>query len=670
MIPMDVAVIFTLGGQLNYNIWVVVRELLNGDDSRVKAVRDRGDIDAVKDAGAIIIGGGPYSVYRRSTDKIVEGFLEKVLKQGEAGKPLLGICLGHQLIARYFGGRIKKSVSGEYGYTSVELDTGSLLFKGIPSSIRAWSSHRDEVSKMPNGFRVTAFSRMCKVEAMEHGSKPIYSVQFHPEVYETEHGSRIMLNFLRLAGIMDAHEYDDKYSKVFKMLAEKPGREPVLQTWPKPLLHKRVKHVKKKFRNRIVENRLLFPPSPVIDPSSFISRALSFLKKTLGGRRVLLAASGGVDSMVVAELLHKVLGGKVWFIHIDTGFMRTGESQRVASLIDELYGNLIYVNAADEFIRNMRGIEDAENKRRRFSKTYFRILEDTASQINAEYISQGTIWPDIVESVKVGRRSVVKSQHNVSPPPGFRRMSSLRGTIEPLSGIFKHEERVVAWKLGLPPSIVFRMPFPGPGLSVRNVGEITDDSLSLTKTVNSIVENCVTEWMLDVYGVPMLIEPPGLHKPWQALGFVARNSVVECEYEKEIKNMIENNNVRIKDVFLLESRMTGVKGDSRTYDRPLVIETFESFLKNDVYEKIFKEITSVPRFKVSRVLFATTGLKDSGKYVAGFRIVESTHAMTARNMQIDEKLMKMISERLSKLPGVGLVVYDVSNKPSATIEPE
>lgn len=374
--------------------------------------------------------------------------------------------------------------------------------------------------------------------------------------------------------------------------------------------------------------------------------------------------------MVVAELLHRVLGNKAWFIHIDTGFMRTGESKRVASLIEEKYGNLIYVDATREFIRSMKGVEDAGGKRRKFSKTYFKILEDTASQIKAGYISQGTIWPDIVESMRVGGRSVIKSQHNVSPPPGFRKMSSLKGVVEPLSGIFKHEERVVAWRLGLPPSIVFRMPFPGPGLSVRNVGEITDDSLSLTKTVNSIVENCVTEWMLNMYGVPMIIEPPGLHKPWQALGFVARNHVVECEYGEEIRSMVEKNNVRARDIFLLESRMTGVKGDSRTYDKPIIIRTFESFLTHDVCERIFMEITSIPKFQVSRVLFATTGLKDYGKYVAGFRIVESVHAMTARNMQINEKLVERISEKLFSLPDVGLVVYDVNNKPSATIEPE
>lgn len=667
---MDVAVVFTPGGQLNYNIWVIVRELLNSDASRVKAVRDTGDLKTVKDAKAVIIGGGPYSVYRRNISRITKGFVEKIIEQGESGKPLLGICLGHQLIAKHFGGRIRKGVSGEYSYTSLELDTGSVLFKEVPRSIRVWSSHRDEVSKMPNGFRITAFSGMCQVEAMEHASKPIYSVQFHPEVYETQHGSRIILNFLRAAGIVDACEYEEKYFKAFKMLAEKPNRELALQTCPKPLPYKPVKHVKKNLRSRIVENRLLFPPSPVINPDGFINRALKFLKKTLGGRRVLLAASGGVDSMIVAELLNRVLGDKTWFIHIDTGFMRTGESQRVASLIEDKYGNLIYIDAADEFIRNMRGVEDAEGKRRSFSRTYFRILEDAASQINAEYISQGTIWPDIVESMKVGGRSVIKSQHNVSPPLGFRKMSSLKGIVEPLSGVFKHEERVIAWRLSLPPSIVFRMPFPGPGLSVRNVGEVTDDSLALTKIVNSIVENCVTEWMLDTYGVPMVIEPPGLHKPWQALGFVARNSIVECEYGEEIKSIVEKNNVRSKDVFLLESRMTGVKGDSRTYDRPLVIETFKSFLKHDAYERIFKEITSVARFNVSRVLFATTDLKDSGKYIAGFRIVESTHAMTARNMQIDEKLIETISERLFNLPDVGLVVYDVSNKPSATIEPE
>jgi GMP synthase (glutamine-hydrolysing) len=374
--------------------------------------------------------------------------------------------------------------------------------------------------------------------------------------------------------------------------------------------------------------------------------------------------------MIVAELLHRALGNRVWFIHMDTGFMRSRESERVSSFIEEKYGNLVYVDASREFVGSMRGLENAEEKRRMFSRTYFRILEDFASQIEAEYVSQGTIWPDIVESVKVFGRSVIKSQHNVSPPPGFRKMSSLKGVLEPLAGIFKHEERVVAWRLGLPASIVFRMPFPGPGLSVRNVGVITEDSLLLTEKVNSTVEECVKQWMLDTYGVPIVIEPPGLHRPWQALGFICRKGVVECKYEEEIRRIAEGNGVKARSVFLLQSRMTGVKGDSRTYERPLVIETSEGLLTYEAYERVFLGVTSIPRFRVSRVLFTVSSLRDSGKYVAGFRIVESMHAMTARNMRIPGTLIQEISERLQSLPEVGFVVYDVSNKPSATIEPE
>lgn len=667
---MDVAVVFTPGGQLNYNLWNVVRELLNGEDSRVKAATGSEDLKKVEDSQAVIIGGGPYSVYRKSISRITESFLEKVLEHGESGKPLLGVCLGHQLIAKYFGGGIRKGARGEYSYTSVELDAGSILFQGLPRRITVWSSHRDEVSKVPRGFRITAFSKFCRVEAMEHESKLIYSVQFHPEVYETEHGSSIIRNFLKAAGVKGVEDYAGKYSAVYRLLSQQASEEPVLKARPKPVSYKRFKRVSKKAGNRIMNKRLLFPVSPVLNPNEFIRLALSFVKNTVGDCRALIAASGGVDSMIVAEILHRALGDRVWFLHIDTGFMRPGEPEKVSSFIEEKYGNLVYIDASREFMRNVSGLEDAEEKRRAFSRTYFRILEDVASQMDVEYVSQGTIWPDIVESVKVFGRSVIKSQHNVSPPPGFRKMSSLKGVLEPLAGIFKHEERVVAWRLGLPPSIVFRMPFPGPGLSVRNIGAITEDSLVLTEKVNSIVENCVTRWMLDTHGVPIVVEAPGLHRPWQALGFVSRNSIVECKYEGEIRRIIESNDVKVENVFLLESRMTGVKGDSRTYDRPLVIETLEGLLTHDAYERIFLEVTSDPRFKVSRVLFTVSSPKDSGKYVAGFRIVESVHAMTARNMQIPGTLIRGISEMLQNLPGVGFVVYDVSNKPSATIEPE
>ncbi|MGQ9596413.1 MAG: glutamine amidotransferase-related protein [Thermoproteota archaeon] len=231
---MDIAVIFTPGGQLNYNIWTVVRELLNGDDSRVKAVRDYTDFHAVDDAKAVIIGGGPYSVYRKSMNKIMEGFLEKVLEQCESEKHLLGICLGHQLIAKHFDGRIKKGFSGEYSYTNLELDTRSALFES----------------------------------------------------------------------------------------------EPILRTWSNPLSYGHAKNHRKSVKNRVVENRLLFPPSPVINPDEFINRALRFLKKILGESRVLLAASGGIDSMIVGELLHRALRDDVWFVHIDTGFMRPENQKR------------------------------------------------------------------------------------------------------------------------------------------------------------------------------------------------------------------------------------------------------------------------------------------------------------------------------------------------------
>lgn len=246
-------------------------------------------------------------------------------------------------------------------------------------------------------------------------------------------------------------------------------------------------------------------------------------------------------------------------------------------------------------------------------------------------------------------------------------MSSLKGIVEPLSGIFKHEERVIAWRLCLPSSIVFRMPFPGPGLSIRNVGEITEDSPQLTGTVNSIVEDRVREWMVKTYGTPMIIEPSGLHRPWQAFSFLIKNRIMECKYYRRIKDIVERNGARFMNAFLLELRMTGVKGDSRTYDRPLVIETCEKVLPYEAYEHIFLKITSIPMFKVSRVLFATD-MRGSDGYVAGFRMVESVHAMTTRNMKISKELAEDISERLS-LPNVNFAC-DISNKSSATIESE
>jgi GMP synthase (glutamine-hydrolysing) len=375
-----------------------------------------------KNPTGIILSGGPASVYTENAPKASKDLFELNI-------PVLGICYGGQFIAQTFGGKVNKASSREYGRISLTLDNESPIFSGIENQAKCWMSHTDYIEKLPEGFKVTASSETCPVAAMENHQQGIYAVQFHPEVEHTERGREVINNF------------------VYHVCHEQP-------TW---------------------------------DMGNYAETTIQQIRELVGDKKALCALSGGVDSSVAAVLVHKAIGKNLVCVFVDHGLLRKDEGDQVEKVFKEEFDmNLIRVNAQERFLGKLKGVSDPEQKRKIIGEEFIRVFEEEKNKLkevfgHIDYLVQGTIYPDVIES-GTATAAVIKSHHNVGGLPKDVDFKLL----EPLRQLFKDEVRQVGRELGISEELVARQPFPGPGLAIRVLGEITEDKLALIREADFI----------------------------------------------------------------------------------------------------------------------------------------------------------------------------------------
>ena len=368
----------------------------------------------------IILSGGPSSVY--SDGAPIPNF-----NVFELGIPILGICYGLQLIAYQLGGDVDKAAKREYGRASILITTDNKLFDGVKNNSIVWMSHGDALTKIPDNFEIIAYTENSPICAIRNEEKNIYGLQFHPEVHHTEYGKNILENFAR---------------KICN----------ISYSW---------------------------------SAKSFIEESIENIRKTVGNDGVICALSGGVDSTVLAILLHKAIGNQLHCIHVDTGLMRKNESERIYKLFKDNFNiSIDLVDASDDFLSELRNITDPELKRKIIGRKFIEVFEQEAKKFNdAKWLAQGTLYPDVIESVSVkGPSATIKSHHNVG---GLPEKMGLK-LIEPFRELFKDEVRAVGRELGVPDWFVNRHPFPGPGLAIRIIGEITKDKIQILQNADEI----------------------------------------------------------------------------------------------------------------------------------------------------------------------------------------
>lgn len=503
----ETVIVLDFGGQYNQLVARRVREC----NVYCEIYSYKTDIEKIKEMNpkGIILTGGPNSCYEEGSPTYTKELFE-------LGIPVLGLCYGAQLMQHIMGGKVEKAPVREYGKTDTYFDTTSPLFAELPEESVVWMSHFDYISEVAPDFHICARTNDCPVAAAENREKQLYAIQFHPEVLHTVYGKEILSNF------------------VYKV-CECSG------DWKM---------------------------------DSFVESSIQAIREKVGDGKVLLALSGGVDSSVAAGLLSRAIGKQLTCVFVDHGLLRKNEGDEVEAVFGptgDFDLNFIRVNAQERYYNKLAGVTEPEAKRKIIGEEFIRIFEEEAKKIGAvDFLAQGTIYPDVVESGLGGESAVIKSHHNVGGLPDF---VDFKEIIEPLRDLFKDEVRKAGLELGIPKELVFRQPFPGPGLGIRIIGEVTGEKVKIVQDADYIYRSEVDK-VAAAYE-----EANGNEAPWKP-----------NQYFAALTNM----------------RSVGVMGDERTYDYAVALRAVRTidFMTAESAEIPFEVLQTV----MSRIINEVKGV--------------------------------------------------------------
>mgnify|MGYP002594594973 CR=1 FL=1 len=501
----ELVIVLDFGGQYNQLVARRVREC----NVYCEIYSYKTDIEKIKamNPKGIILTGGPNSCYLPDSPT----YTEELFK---LGIPVLGLCYGAQLMMHVLGGKVITPEVGEYGKTEINFTDSSVLQKDLPKKSICWMSHFDRIAEAAPGFEVTASTADCPIAAAQNVSKNLYAIQFHPEVLHTENGTKMIYNFVReVCGCAGTWRMD-----------------------------------------------------------SFVKESIEEIRNKVGDGKVLLALSGGVDSSVAAGLLSRAIGKQLTCVFVDHGLLRKDEGDEVENVFGpngQFDLNFIRVNAQQRYYDKLAGVTEPEQKRKIIGEEFIRVFEEEAKKIGAvDFLAQGTIYPDVVESGLGGESAVIKSHHNVGGLPDF---VDFKEIIEPLRNLFKDEVRKAGLELGIPENLVFRQPFPGPGLGIRIIGEVTAEKVKIVQEADAI-------------------------------------------YREEIANAGLDRSIGQYFAALTNMRSVGVMGDERTYDYAVALRAVNTVdfmtadsaeIPYDVLQKVMSRIINEVK-GVNRVFYDLT----------------------------------------------------------------